>query len=125
MKRFFILWVFLFSLPCFAQPSSHLSPRQKTALKESRLKIDAIELIEGTPKDRKFQKIVPVWATALKMPDAIKKAKKDAYKVGADAIIEFQFGTRDASSFGAGGNIAFGSHSLAPVVQGWAVKWIN
>lgn len=96
--------------------SSHVCAEQK---KE-------IELVDGTPKDRKFEKITPVYARCaafLSLECAMKKAKKQAHKAGADAIIDVKIESSRSSAAGYSNGVAFGGSDEFPVVTGWAVKW--
>lgn len=122
MKKITLLLLLTFlSMPVFAYKTNQESPQAQKATQEA---VDRVEIIEGVPS-KKFKKIQPVWATDLKMPNAMKKLKKDAAKLGADAIIEFQFSTQQVSSAGASSAIFLSSNQSQPVVQGWAVKWIE
>jgi len=81
-----------------------------------------IELIEGKPK-RAYKKLEPIWASAYSMKGTIKKAKKQAYKMGADAIIDVKIGTGDEASGSAYGGFGYGYSSPKPILKGWGIKW--
>lgn len=63
---------------------------------------DAVQMIEGRP-NKPYIEVGMVWAEHRKAEKAMKKVKKQAYKLGADAVINYQIN--------------------APIVYGWAVKW--
>ncbi len=124
MKKLFLILLVLASIP---SAHAYTTRKSSTTVNQARTNADSIELIDGTPK-RKFQKLQPIWVTAYTMNGAIKKAKKDAAKAGADAIIEVTTGENKTSvgSVAATG-VLFGmatSQSL-PVIKGWAVKWLD
>lgn len=108
--------------------TKELSPEEQTQVKEHRKtkleKIDSIELIEGIPQ-RKFVKLAPLWEKDEKIENAVKKLKKQAVKVGADAVIDFQFGSGSHGSGGAVGGVGWATSDTQPVVSGWAVKWAD
>jgi len=65
---------------------------------------ESIQTIEGEVNQH-YKKLGLVWRTHRKSDKALSKLKKDAAKLGADAIIHFKV--------------------IAPVAFGWAVKWVS
>lgn len=91
-------------------------------------KVDSIEIIDGIPKNRKFKKLTPIMGRCsmfLSLNCAMKQAKKQAHKAGADAIIEVQVNGSRSTSAGYAQGIAFFGSDEFPVVTGWAVKWLE
>ena len=133
------------------QNSETISKQNEKKNKAVKKKAEDIEIIEGTPT-RPFTKIAPIWESGHSewgmrpnMEKTMERVKKNAAKMGADAIIEFRVSTGTASvGMGAGGgggylsgnasgisgsafnSMGWGSTTNpAPVVEGWAVKWID
>lgn len=129
-------WVFLtacfFLIPTLAwpvPPQNKYSQSTRIEKKELKKRIEKIEIFHDTP-NRPFKRITPVWSTSMvSMERAMKGLKKQAAKAGADAIIEVKIGTQSSEivtgSAGSWGGVIGGGSSPQPVVQGWAIKWID
>lgn len=115
--------------PAFAQETPKLTTAE---LKE---KIETIELLPDTPK-RPFKRLMPIQSASLwSMERAVDGLKKQAAKMGADAVIEVQMGKNaySVTSGSVGGSASnrngkvvgssFGSGAEYPTIQGWAIKW--
>lgn len=123
MKKIFFCF-FMFAM--FASLPVHAVSRdQDQKQKQVQQDIDSIEMIEGIPQGKSYQKIQPVWASANSMSSAIKKAKKQALKVGADAIIDTKMETKMASAGSATWTFGMSVSKPQPVVTGWAIKWAD
>lgn len=129
MKVKVIAMVVLLLIPILSNAGTPVltDGKMAKAQKGMKAKIELIELIEGTPK-RKFQKLAPVWSSDW-MEAALKDVKTQAYKKGADAIIEFKVESQVVQQAGGGLTAAMGIYSSSeqtyPIVKGWAVKWID
>lgn len=115
------------------------------ALKE---KEASLQIVQGYP-NRSYQKIAPIWASKSSMERTMKGIRKQAARIGADAIIDIRVKTEKLHSTsydpgfwgGPGGWGGWGpwggpwggmgywggyasSHTYTqPVVSGWAVRW--
>lgn len=126
-----------------------VAPPVKLHGKALKAKQASIQVLEGTP-NQAYQKIAPIWASKSNMEKTLKSIRKQAAKVGADAVIDVRVKTQKLEStysdpgfwggpywgggFGGpwggywGGMGYWGgyvqSHTYTqPVVSGWAVKW--
>jgi len=122
MKKIMILFCFLIhgSFVAIAE-----TPSQKKA------RMDAIEIFDGEPGGRKFEKISPIWvqSTALLQSNIgenlIKNAKRQAVKVNADAIINFKIETKESGHAFGGNGIFSAAQGATPIATGWAIRWLN
>lgn len=114
----------LWARPAWEKPLPSQTPHTRAS---------EIALIEGTPA-RGFVKLQPVLATAPTMEAALQELRRQAWRVRADAVIEFTFesrqghmggGTLDAPADGQqhGKGTAYGSTTQEVVAKGWAVQW--
>ncbi len=86
-------------------------------------KLYRIELIEGLPRARNYEKLEPLWSKADKLEDAIADIKRSAANLGADAIIELETGieNNDTSVVTILGSVSTGTKRF--YAKGWAVRW--
>ncbi len=122
MRELILVTLLIISMPSYAATAVHKKSKPLRILNEQ---IESVQIIEGTPK-KKFEKLQPVWASASSMPMALKKLKKQAYKLGGNAIINFKTSTQQVEESAGAINDFFGyygsSSTAQPVVEGWAVK---
>ena len=121
--RLCFIFIFIFILFLSFHPTANC----KTKHSDHKEKLDAIELIEGVPSDgRKYKSLGPVAGTCsmvTSMRCAVKLMKKEALKLGANAIIKIETGTSKKSGAAfVGGVFAAGADEHASV-KGWAIKW--
>lgn len=125
MKKVFIILMTALLLSPSAQAYT-FKKRSTSKRSELKIKLEAIELIDGEPKNKKYKTLGPVmgmctWSTAMSC--AVKKMKKEAIKLGADAIIKVEMGTSTQTSAGYGGGVFAAGSGDVPTVKGWAVEW--
>lgn len=135
-----ILLVTIFSISFLSQV--HAEKLHGKALKE---KEASIEIIRGVP-DRLYKKLGPLWASKGSMKSTMKNLRKQAAKMGADAVIDVRVKTEKLQSaaydpgfwggpgywgpwggpwggFGYWGGYVSAHTYVQPVVLGWAVQW--
>ena len=130
MKRtLLVICCLLFPLQISAyDKNKELSPEAQVQMEEQASanaeRLNSIKLIEGTPQ-RKFIKLAPLWEKDKKIEKAINKLKKHAIKLGADAVIDFEYGAGYHGSATVVGGVGSATEDTVPVVSGWAVKWVD
>lgn len=128
--------------PGMAPPAQPPQPPEKLRGKALKEKEASIQMIQGIP-EVPYQKIGPVWASKTSMKSTMKDLRKQAAKMGADAIVnmrvhteKMQSTTYDPGWYGGigpyggwwGGMSYWGGFASTntwnqPVVTGWAIKW--
>jgi len=128
--------------PGMAPPQESSTPPKKLhgkALKENEA---SLQLIDGIPQ-APYKKLGPIWSSKGSMKSTMKDLRKQAAKMGADAVINIHVRTEKmhSSSYDPGWYGGFGPYGgywggmsywggyastqtwVQPVVTGWAVKW--
>lgn len=135
----------LISFSVVGTPKSQAPKLHGKALKE---KMASLEIFQETPT-RAYTRLGPLWASKSTMEKTMKNLRKQAAKMGADAIIDLRVRTEKLRSvsydpgwwgpIGYGGGIGpyggwwggfnyWGGYAqsrtyMQPVVTGWAVRW--
>lgn len=135
-------------LPSGSVPAQEEAP-QKLHGKALKEKMSEIQILQGIP-EAPYQKLAPLWASKGDMEKTMEDLRKQAAKLGADAIIGIRVRTEklESTSYdpgwwaGPGWGGGFGpywggywgtmgywggyarSHTYTqPVVSGWAIRW--
>lgn len=123
MKKLNLCLLFLLSFSLQVQSEVYNLKKKNTNPKTQYEKLYRIELIEGLPRARNYEKLEPLWSKADKLEDAIADIKRSAANMGADAIIELETGieNNDTSVVTILGSVSTGTKRF--YAKGWAVKW--
>lgn len=153
LKGYFFLTIFFAGLvtgswAVHAQESSTQEPPPKLHGKALKEKEDSIQVMRGQP-NVPYERLAPIWSSKSDMEKTMKDLRKQAAKLGADAVIDITVHTEKLQStdydpgwwggpgwgggFGPGwgywGGMGYwGGYAVAhtytqPVVKGWAIRW--
>lgn len=149
--RYLILAAAVLLFPAISTAQEAVAPPEAPphlhgkALKE---KEESIQILQGKP-EAPYERLAPIWASKSSMGSTLKDLRKQAAKMGADAVIDVRVKTEKLQStdydpgwwgdpgwgggFGPyggfwGGVSYWGGYAQThtytqPVVSGWAVRW--
>lgn len=84
-----------------------------------------IDLVDGVPRNRSFEKLEPIFVKAATMDQAVYEARRLAQAAGADAIIEVESGNMNNGTKIGTLISTIESSSSEFYVKGWAVRYTS